>query len=406
MQTSKPFSIAATLRGFYDDNPNGLPKEADIEGSFGFEINPSIRLSAAMDTTLATIGYAYSGRYYEENFSGQTDSWRHTHIIDAALQHAIAERYQVYIMDSFVIGQEPDVLRAGTDGYTTYQSISGDNVRNYGSLSVSGQLTRQLGFEIGYDNTYWDFEDEGEQFFPNFQASHSGLLDRMEHSPHVDVTFQMTSQTVGRLGYRYRLVDYTGDEIIGISAAGLVVSEDRNSRSHYGYAGLDHSFRRDLTGSIRAGARFNDYYNDPSNASDWGPYAMLNLNYTYAQESYVNVGFSYDFNATDVASVDSTGDFVRDVESAVLYGTLQHRIVPKLYGSLRGTFQSSTYRGGGSNYDGNSDNYYQFGVDVQYRMTEHFSTHVGYNFDHLDSGVPERGDYDRNRVYIGLTASY
>jgi len=45
------------------------------------------------------------------------------------------------------------------------------------------------------------------------------------------------------------------------------------------------------------------------------------------------------------------------------------------------------------------------GVSLEYRFSRYLSAHVGYNFDKLDSQVEGR-DFDRNRVYIGLTAGY
>jgi hypothetical protein len=49
--------------------------------------------------------------------------------------------------------------------------------------------------------------------------------------------------------------------------------------------------------------------------------------------------------------------------------------------------------------------FFLFGADLEYRFNEHFSTHAGYNYDRLDSDVGGRS-FTRNRVYIGVTASY
>jgi hypothetical protein len=74
-----------------------------------------------------------------------------------------------------------------------------------------------------------------------------------------------------------------------------------------------------------------------------------------------------------------------------------------LYGTLTGQFQNSSFNGGV--FDDEDENFYLFGANLEYRFNRHFSAHAGYNFDKLDSDVDLRG-FDRNRVYLGITASY
>jgi len=76
-----------------------------------------------------------------------------------------------------------------------------------------------------------------------------------------------------------------------------------------------------------------------------------------------------------------------------------------LYGSLLGTYQHSSYNGGGAAFDGQADDFFLAGVNFEYRFNPHLSAHAGYNYDRLDSDLVGR-DFTRNRVYIGLTAAY
>jgi hypothetical protein len=57
-------------------------------------------------------------------------------------------------------------------------------------------------------------------------------------------------------------------------------------------------------------------------------------------------------------------------------------------------------------YNGQSEDYYSVGLDLNYRFDRHFSADVGYEFDMLDSTSTARYHYTRNRVYIGVTAAY
>jgi len=398
-ENAKPWSVSATLRGFYDDNVNTSPHNAPHQESFGFEVRPGFNLFWNLEQTSLTLGYLYSFRYYDKQPLGNDQKYDQSHTFNAAINHAFSERYLLNVSDSFVIGQEPDLLRAG-DTFNTYQRIPGDNIRNYGQIKFNAQITRLFGIELGYDNAYWNYDDKGgDEVFP----SEAGLLNRIEHYIHIDGRWQILPQTVGVLGYRYGQVDYTADEVIGqdIATFDLYKSSVRNNRSHYIYVGADHSFRPDLTGTVRAGARFTDYHNEPHGETEISPAASASLSYTYAPESSVTVGVTHDRNATDIFSAVD-GNLTTDAESTSVFGSLYHRIMPRLYGSLTAQFQNSEFNGGTVN--NKDERYYLVGLNIEYRFNPHFSTHAGYNYDRLDSDGNR--SFDRNRVYLGVTATY
>jgi hypothetical protein len=76
--------------------------------------------------------------------------------------------------------------------------------------------------------------------------------------------------------------------------------------------------------------------------------------------------------------------------------------MPKLTANVTGQFQNSDYQGG--LYDGQSEQFLLAGVNLNYAFDKYLSAEVGYNFDELFSDL-DRG-FSRNRVYIGLRASY
>lgn len=404
----RPWSVSLTLRGFYDDNINTVHNNK--QEVFGVEASPSIGLSWAREQTSITASYLYSIKYYDHTPTGNSDRFDQSHTFNVALNHAFSPRYQISVTDSFVIGQEPDLLRA-TQSLDTIQRLPGDNIRNYGTINLDGQLTPVFGFQVGYANSLFDYHDSG-----GFDASHtdqngigfasfSGLLDRIEHEIHVDARWQLEPNTVGLIGYKFRLANYTGDEKIGTDplTGEDLTSKVRDSRMHYVYGGVDHTFRPDFTGSVRGGASFIDYYNDPNNETDIAPYVMASLRYTYMVESYVDAGFSYDRTATDQFSVSDNGKILHDSQTGTLWASINHRLAPQLYGGLTGQIQNSQYKGGVQN--NQDDWFYLLGLNLEYRFNRNLSAHAGYNFDKLDSQINDRG-FDRNRVYIGLTAGY
>ncbi len=408
----KNWSVAATLRGFYDDNINTSPNKQE---TFGIEVSPSVNYGIQWQQTQLTLGYVYSFKYYDHQPAGSSTKYDQQHLFNVALDHAFTERYKLGVRDAFAIGQEPDVLRTD-NAFTTFQRISGDNIRNYGSIVFDAQLTRLLGLEIGYDNSFFDYAQSGVQFDDagNVLASNSGLLDRIENGIHLDSRWMICPETVGLFGYKFRNVSYTADEQIGFVVVNggpvPITSSQRNFREHSMYVGAEQTFSPNLTGAVRAGGSYVDYYNEiPESSTGWGPYAMANLRYTYAPQSTVEVGLSQDFNATDVvglrnSSPDTTStSFTTSQQATVVYGSVNHQITARLKGSLLGQFQYSSFDGGGLNTE--SERYYLLGLNLNYQFTPHFSSEIGYNYDKLDSDVPSRS-FNRNRVYIGVTGSY
>jgi uncharacterized protein (PEP-CTERM system associated) len=160
-----------------------------------------------------------------------------------------------------------------------------------------------------------------------------------------------------------------------------------------------------LNVGLKAGIQYVDYYNPPthvSSTSQLSPYANLSATYTYLPGSYVQFGFTQTRNATDVIAI-SGGKVTLDQESSIIYAVLNHQITPRLTGNVVGNIQYSTFNGG--LYGGQSQTWYTLGLNLAYAFNPHVSAEVGYNYDYLTSNVPGQ-NYDRNRVYLGVTGTY
>jgi hypothetical protein len=399
---SRSWGASVALRGFYDDNVNSTANGLE---SFGFEVSPALSFVLPLEQTYIAGSYAYDYKWYDEVINGSSGHDDQTHTFAAQLRHSFTERLVMSVQDSFVIGQEPDMLRVENSALGTFQRIPGDNMRNYGSVVFSAQLTRPFGIEVGYANALYNYADDSD-------FGESARMDRIEHVAHIDGRWTIQRDTVGIVGYQFSLVDYTADLPVGYALFSsppyvrTLDSSSRNSLSHYAYVGLEHTFRPDLMGNIKGGARYSDYYNAPSQDTTLSPYFQGSLRWTYAKESFLNVGVSYDLSSTDQYSYSVSDQSITvGANSFVVYASLTHRILPNLFGSLAGNYQNSAFVGG--TYDQKSQDYYSFGVNLEYRFNRHVSANVGYGYDqlHSDPGVAQES-FERNRVYVGATVTY
>lgn len=382
-ERSKFWSVSASLRGFYDDNFLTQPKK---EGSAGIEVNPSVQFNFPMDQTLIKVDYMYGMRWYsnrDEDFydaagnlisDGSIDN---THHFDAMLKHAFTEDYRVNVNDSFVVGQEPGMMNPKGFLIQKYRA-PGNNIYNGGSIDFDGKISRLFGFSLGYDNELYDYD----------HAQYDMALSRMEQYIPVELNYQALENTRALLGYQYGMMDYKQS------------SDPRNNNSHYMFIGADQTFNPKLKASMRVGAQYTTFSDAPSGTTDnnWTPYADAQATYTYTKGSYLQGGLKYANIASDEMSS-------LNQEGLTVYLGWTHEITAKLKGSVIGQYQHSTYN---DRIDSTSsdvmEDYYMAGVNLLYQFNQYLSAEIGYNFDNLDSEF-HRG-YERNRAYIGVTASY
>jgi hypothetical protein len=432
-KTGQPFSVAATVRGFYDDNVTTSPDkfvrvDRDSDGniirrrsfdprqdSFGVEVSPSAHLNLPMEQTYVSLGYIYSLRWYENRPNSSIDQ---SHEFNGKLRHQFGPRQDIGVSDTFVLTSEPTVAeRFGIITAPTKTRSRSDVMHNTGAIDHNIGLTRLFGLSLGYVNNWYDYEQEG-------AGSRSALLDRIEHLWRADARYMVNPKLVALIGYSFQWATYTGDEFLlptatranlaaqremadsraerrALSRSLELMSDDRNSYSHFMYVGADYDLTAKLRASARVGAQFTDYYNNGE--SSVNPYADASLTYVYWPGDSVEVGVRHARNATDVSAVDTKGQPTLDAETTAVYLQVMHQITHQLVGSLIVQYQTSEFNDGAN--DGRTDDLYLIGVNLTYNFNRHFSAEVGYNYDFLCSDLKGRG-YERNRFYVGFRATY
>lgn len=419
-QSGRPFTVAATVRGFYDDNINTSPdshraivngrlvKTDPTESAYGYQISPSVHVNLPLEQTFISLGYVYGFTWYEARDPRNYDQ---SHEFNGKLRHQFSPKHDIAVDDSFIYTSEPTVAEAGFGAITVPTRLKTKSavLHNRGAIEDNIWLTQQIGLSLGYVNNWYDYEQEG-------TGSRSALLDRLEHLFRIDGRYQINPKLVGLVGYMFGLNTYTGDEVIAntrVVAPGVTAplfppleSEDRDSTSHYLYIGGDFDITSKLRASTRIGAQFSNFEQGDSTAN---PYIDSSISYVYLPGSSVEGGVKHSRNATDVVAPDASGTPVTDQETTVFYAQVTHKITHSLTASLLGQLQLSEFNDGA--WDGEGEDLFLIGINLEYRINRHFAVEAGYNFDTLSSDIEdsignELRSYDRNRFYIGLRGSY
>jgi hypothetical protein len=405
----KVWNVAATLRGFYDDN---YAVAHNKTGSFGFEFSPSVSANAALQQTDIGVRYTFGMYYYLQRAENGINPIDYTHQGDIWLDHAFNERFKLNVADSVVVAQDPQLVEGGAP-----IRVNGNNLVNHATVTLNSQWTRQFSTATYYGNTFVNYTGSEnptntvQSGTPGSNPSDADLLNRIEQNIGTDFQWQFQPETIGFIGYNFSWVDYIGNAPIAQNvsgAGGLVIpyysSSDRNSYNHYGYVGVSEEFSPNLSGSARVGVSYTDVYKDPvSPYTSLSPYADINVTYTFIPGSYVQFGFTQNQNATDVVTPSSSGHLTEYQESSVFYMDVNHQFTPKLSGSLVGQYEYSVYKAGA--YSGTGDTSVSASVNFNYQFNRHFSANAGYNFSELFSSIGGRSN-SRNVVYLGLGANY
>lgn len=392
---SKPWTVGLTLQGFYDDNINTAPDGPGKVGSWGAYVSPSVNYAQTWDQTTLSVGAAYGAYYYADTEGTLDNDWSQTASVNLAANHTFSPRMSLALTDTFQLFQNANQVLLGQTG-----RINGNNISNDGELALTLELLPRWSVVVAYENILFRYEED----------QYASVLDRMENYGRVDFRYLMTPKTVALVGTKIGYVDYdSGLPFVWFAPQGpLNPSTDiKNNMTYFAYGGFDHSFSPNFTGSLRAGAELQ-HYTEYDFDNQLNPYLDFSLTYAYALNSSMQFGIIHRSNATDVAGTYRGGevgfDPVLEQISTALYANVKHAITGKLSGSLSASFQSSEFVGGGT-YDGENEQWWSVGATVSYAITRNFSALVSYYYDLLNSDIPSR-DYDRNRVFFGISATY
>jgi hypothetical protein len=452
----KAWSVSGTLRGFYDDNYNLANTK---RGSWGAELSPSVSYNLPLQQTDMGVRVNYGLYYYDDrrqllflrkafDQELQADIW---------LNHAFNERWKFNFTDTVAYGFNPLLAQPISAGGATFR-VNGNNLSNHANMSLDTQWTKEFGTSLSYGNDFYDYENSGgplssitdpgvivasanpsiyspilppgaqngwRQINNGSGPSLAGLLDRVEQNVGLSMSWTFSPETMILAGYTFSWSQYLGNEPVAVynyfsrktlfapgtpplysytPTSYVFNSNSRDGNSHNVYVGLNKQLTANLILAMTVGVAYSANDNNPFQHNvDISPTANVSLSYNYLPGSYVQLGLTQSQNSTDVVAPANNGSETYYQNTTVIYGDINHKITPKLSGTLIGRYQYSSFQGGSAN--SGADQEVNVGVNLTYTFSRHFSADLGYNFDDLLSDLTARG-FSRNNVYLGVTASY
>jgi len=401
----KSWTLGLSAQGFYDDNINTAPNGPQKIGSWGSLITPSANYNQSWDQTSLELGASYGAYYFADTKGTLSGDWSQTANVNVGVEHTFNPRLTLDVNDNFAIFQNASQVLLGQTG-----RLNGNNINNIANVNLSAEISNRFSVVLGYENDLFRYQ----------QSVYAAYLDRIENYGRFDLRYLVTPKTVAVVGTKSGNISY--DRNLGLNNPSLVPNSTtnpssglKNNDSYFVYGGFDHSFAPSLVGSLRAGAQIQDFYNynlsyyqnlpvGSNLGTQVNPYVDVNLKYGFTAGSSAVIGVIHRANPSDVSGQPVNGVFAPTLQqvSTALYTSVNHAITSKLSGSLVGSFQSSQYVGG---YSGLVEDWWSVGATASYQVVRNLAVTVSYYYDLLNSQVPGR-QYDRNRVFFGINASY
>jgi hypothetical protein len=410
MINQKPWSIGASLRGFYDDNYLTYPRALrDAPGfddnTFGFDISPSAAVNLKRDQTTFGLSYLYTMRYYVDRADDRID---HSHQVNLKLSHSFNERFSADLKDSFVIAQEPAIIDP-TLTTTLPARAEGDNMRNYGTVQFNSAIVENFSVSAGYTSGYFNYEEEAKDIMrpgnPRGVGSRSAVLDRLEHLFFVDGNYQVLPKTTVSIGYQFGIMDYTSDDPVFLIGPTVYNGSVRDSKSHFITVGIKQHLNPQIDVSAKVGGQFVTYDNETLFDDTINPYAEGSARWGYMEGSSLQIGIRHQRYATDVRFI-GTNSPIADQQATTVWASVNQAITGKITAVVMAQYQHSVY--GESTVAATPDTVDEIffaGATLAYQFNPHISAEAGYTFDRVDSDLAFRS-FTRNRVYIGTRLSY
>ena len=397
---AKPWSVSATVGGFYDNNVMTQPSSyTGKKDNWGFVVSPGGSFRKDWGRTLLDLDLVYGYRYYAEGtfFGKEHDE---TYNVGLLFDHKFNEHWRIRVKDSFVSSNEPDDI---DNSIST--PLRGDyfGQRNHGEVSIFTQFSENFGTEFCFDTYFYHYRQPG---VPD-AGSTAALLDRLEHYPHLDLRARLNENVIGLVGYQLGCLDNYGQDSLFPNQPGTGINGNtRDTYSHYFYGGVDVAVNSEFTLQAKLGMHYTHWDNISPEMTDLMPYVNLAGTYQICPKTSVRFGVKYDRAATDIIG-NSWNTLTLDQAYLLVQAGLTHQLCSKVNGTLSCQYHWSVFHGNAGSVDGESENFYSIGAGLDYQFASHWTALANYHFDLLDSALTTVDrSFDRSRVQVGVRATF
>jgi hypothetical protein len=210
--------------------------------------------------------------------------------------------------------------------------------------------------------------------------------------------YQLSPQTVLTGDYRYG------------QTAGNGVSSD--STNQYILAGVEHRFSPNTIGILRAGAQIRDVDDGSDNTSPYVEFAFdSQINKQFRVRAFTRYGMEYyntvqmhptaglvEYDDRQTLRFGLNGEYAFSPMLSLFSGV---DYIPSSYASGR-SVSTPPFLGGVSDLD---EQIFNAHIGLSVKINEFITGNATYNFTHSSSDL-DGGDYDRNRISLGVTAEF
>lgn len=366
-----PIHVNNRLRLGYDDNVYQVddPSASGLSKKDSFRIIEEIEVlvSLNMERTYLGLRYRPSLIWYSDRDNDDTDF---LHDLDLNFSHTFTPTLSLSISDTLRASQLPELQ---DDNYIVRQND--DNYYNAAMATLSYMLRPETRIDLSGRHILLRYNDDANDD-NNYYSVVGGLTVRQ----------QLASLTTLMLDGRYQMVVFDEAD----------ADANRDADSVFAGLGLEQTFSPQLIGNMRAGVE-NRMYDDDRFDDNTKPYGEVSLTFLPSPATRITGSAAYSIYESDVARYLSQ-------DRTYLSLSLAHDFTAKLSFYLSGAYTLNGYE---ADYalDGNlgdgEENAYLISLRLAYRVNRINWLEAGYQFVKLDSDIPGRESYERNRFDIG-----
>ena len=359
-----PFTVTLATGVGYDSNSgvNSLTENDSVYYQAGVSVAYS---SALSDQTRVRVGGHFSTIHYADQAPGLEDTYYNSRVT-LDFSHAVSPRLK--IGNNFYLSYEiePDYQVGASTVRRTDQYLYG-----YNNFSVAYAWSQRLSSVTNYIVSGVSYDDGA-----------FDLNDRLSHTFGHQFKYALNRRTAATAEYRFSFTNF--DQ----SAFG-------DTDSHYFLAGVDHSFSPQLAGSIRAGAQLIDYDRGGDRTR---PYVEGALNYRAGEDTSFRAYTRLGIENSELLGYEDRYSWRTGLSA-------NHMLTARLsaHGGIHyvhNEFEESIF--GLADF---SEDLVALNIGLGYQILTNVSLTADYSFVNISSDVPSR-EYDRNRVSVGLQATF